>query len=314
MLSSMCTKIPETFKEERLRWVLPIYHKQVKIDDVVKVCPFSKRTLERWLCAYRKRGEAGLDPKSTRPKTNPKDTPIYIKETVLAYRRETKLCALKMKWRLEKRGIFLNERTIHKFIKAEGLERKYRIRKPSLKKSKVKLKAGELIEIDVKYVPNKINDKRYYQFTAIDCASRWRYLKIYGQQTNVDTLDFLNEVIRRFPYQIKAIKTDNGSIFTNRYVGYLKSADPFNPKLHCLDLECQKHGIVHYLIDPGKPAQNGCVEKSHGFDQAHFYEEIKYKTEDNLKYQIKLWNMWYNDLEHISLNGKTPFEALKLNN
>jgi len=309
---SMCTKMPETITEERLRWILPIYQKEIRIDDVAKVCPHGKRTLERWLSKYKKHGKAGLEPESTRPKTNPKETPIHIKEEVLAYRRETKLCALKMKWRLEKRGIKLHERTIHKFIKTEGLERKYRIRKPSLKKSKVKLKPGDLIEIDVKYVPNKINSKRYYQFTSIDCATRWRYLKIYDQQTNVDTLDFLAEIIGRFPYTIKAIKTDNGAIFTNRYTGYLKSIDRFNPNLHALDIECQKLGITHYLIDPGKPAQNGCVERSHGFDQDHFYDEIDYKTEEDLRYQIKLWNMWYNDLEHIGLNGKTPLEALKL--
>ena len=311
---SMCTKLPETIKEERLRWILPIHNKQVKIDEVIKVCPHSKRTLERWLSKYKKLGEAGLEPESTRPKTNPKETPIHIKEEVLAYRRETKLCALKMKWRLEKRGIKLCERVIHKFIKAEGLERKYRIRKPSFKKPKVELKPGELVEIDVKYVPDKINGKRYYQFTAIDCATRWRYLKVYDQQTNVDTLDFLAEVIKRFPQAIKAIKTDNGAIFTNRYTGYLKSIDPFNPNFHALDLECQRLGITHYLIDPGKPAQNGCVEKSHGFDQDHFYDEIEYGTADELKYQIKLWTMWYNDLEHIGLNGKTPSEALNLAN
>lgn len=314
MLSSMCTKMPETIKEERLRWILPIYRKEVKIDEVVKVCPHGKRTLERWLAKYKEKGEAGLEPESTRPKTNPKETPIHIKEEVLAYRRETKLCAIKMMWRLEKRGICLHERTIHKIIKAEGLERKYRIRKPSLKKSKVLLKPGDLIEIDVKYVPGKISGKRYYQFTAIDCASRWRFLKVYDQQTNIDALNFLKEVFKRFPYRIKAVKTDNGSIFTNRYTGYLKSTDPISPKLHPFDLECQRLGAIHYLIDPGKPAQNGHVEKSHGFDQDHFYDEVEYKTEEELKYRIRLWNMWYNDLEHISLNGKTPLEALKLSN
>jgi transposase len=310
----MCIQIPKTISEERLRWILPIHRKEMRIDEVMKVCPHGKRTLERWLSEYRKHGKTGLEPESTRPKTNPKETPIHIKEEVLNYRRETKLCALKMKWRLQKKGIKLHERTIHKIIKAEGLERKYRIRKTSFKKPKTTLMPGEMIEIDVKFVPDRINGKRYYQFTAIDCASRWRYLKIYEQQCNIDAIDFLDEVTKRFPYQIKAIKTDNGSIFTNRYTGYLKSIDPINPRLHPFDLECKRLGAVHYLIDPGKPAQNGHVEKSHGFDQDHFYDEIKCKTEEDLRYQIKLWNMWYNDLEHISLNGKTPLEALKLTN
>lgn len=79
--------MPKTIKEERLRWVLPIYNKEIRLVDAAKVCPHSKRSLERWLSAYRKHGKAGLEPKSTRPKTNPKETPIRIKETVIELRK-----------------------------------------------------------------------------------------------------------------------------------------------------------------------------------------------------------------------------------
>ena len=144
---SMCTKMPESINEERLRWILPIYHKQVTINDVIKVCPHGKRTIERWLESYRKGGEAALEPKSTRPKTHPNETPIRIKEQIKEERRQTKLCALKLSWRLEKKGIVIHHRTIGKILKEDNLVRKYRIRKPSLKKSKALLKPGELIEI-----------------------------------------------------------------------------------------------------------------------------------------------------------------------
>ena len=79
----MCTIMPKTIKEERLRWILPICHKQVRLVDVAKVCPHSQRSLERWLATYRQHGEAGLEPRSTRPKTNPKETPIRIKEEII---------------------------------------------------------------------------------------------------------------------------------------------------------------------------------------------------------------------------------------
>jgi len=69
----MCVNMPKTIKEERLRWILPIYNKEIKLVDAVKVCPYSKRSLERWLGEYRKHGEPGLEPKSTRPKTNPRE-------------------------------------------------------------------------------------------------------------------------------------------------------------------------------------------------------------------------------------------------
>ncbi len=198
-----------------------------------------------------------------------------------------------------------------KILKNEDLVRRYRTRKVKIRYIKVPLPPGALVEVDIKYVPSKIGGGKYYQFTAIDCASRWRYLRIYDQPSNTCAIDFLKELIDISPFRIRAIKTDNGSCFTNRYTGYEKSTDLLNPKLHALDLLCQKKNIIHYLIDPGKPAQNGKVERSHRTDQEHFYNEVKFKSFEDLKLRLKLWNMYYNDLEHIALNGLTPNEVLR---
>ena len=98
----MCINMPKTIKEERLRWILPIYNKEVKLVTMAKVCPYSQRSLERWLALYKRKGEAGLEPKSTRPKTNPNETPIWIKERIIELRKKTNKCALKLHWQLEK--------------------------------------------------------------------------------------------------------------------------------------------------------------------------------------------------------------------
>lgn len=304
--------MPKTIKEERLRWILPIYNKEIKLIDAVKVCPHSQRSLERWLSSYRKCGEVGLEPKSTRPKTNLKETPIRIKERIIELRKKNRRCALKLKWQLEKKGIIIHKNTIQKIIKKEGLTRKYRIRKIKYKYVKIPLRIGELVEIDVKYVPQAINKRKFYQFTAIDCASRWRYLQIYDDISNDSAIKFLRKVISVAPFKIQAVKTDNGSYFTNRYTGYLKSSDPLNPRLHAFDILCAKIGIEHYLIDPGKPAQNGKVERSHRTDQEMFYERNKFNTLKELETKIKMWNNEYNNMEHCGLNGKTPNEMLEL--
>jgi len=304
--------MPTTIKEERLRWVLPIINKEIKLTDAAKVCPHSQRSLERWLAAYKQRGEAGLEPKSTRPKTNPRETPIRIKERIIKLKKAKNICALKLKWQLEKEGIVIHKNTIQKIIKKENLVRKYRVRKLKYKYIKIPLEKGELVEIDIKYVPDLVGNKRYYQFTAIDCASRWRYLKIYDSFNNGDSMKFLKELITVASFRIRAIKTDNGSNFTNRCTGYLKSSDPLNPRLHPLDILCQELNIIHYLIDPGKPAQNGKVERSHRTDQEMFYERNHFKDINDLEEKIRSWNIQYNNLEHCGLNGKTPNEMLQL--
>lgn len=300
----------ENIRQERVRWVLPIAEGRTTITEVMKVFPYGKRTLERWLAAFRAGGNQALEPRSTRPKTSPKETSIAIKEAIIALRKKKKACALKLHWKLKKQGIIIHERTIGKIIKAEGLVRKYRTKKITYKYLKVALKPGELVEIDVKHVPGTIVGKAYFQYTAIDCASRWRYLRIFEEECTLSTITFLEDVIARFPYPITGVKTDNHSTFTNRYNGTYKRADLSPAHPHALDRFCAEHGITHYLIDPGKPAQNGKVERSHRSDQETLYDAGIFRSPRDLRKKVAAWNIEYNNLEHCGLNGKTPNEAL----
>jgi transposase InsO family protein len=302
----------KTIKEERLRWVLPIVKKEIKIIDAANVCPYGKRSLERWAAAYQASEEDALEPKSTEPKQYRVETPIWLKEKIVSIRKETKKCALKIHWQLEKEGVRINTRTIGKILKKEGLVRKYRVKRVKYKYIKAILKPGELLEIDVKYVPGKVKGMQYFQYTAIDRASRWRHLEIYDEQINLHSVLFLEEVISRAPFRIQAIKTDNHATFTNYYTGTNKRSDLLVKSLHALDSACREHDIKHYLIDPGKPAQNGTVERSHREDQEKVYDEYSFASAEDLRYRIRLWNMYYNDLEHCGLNGKTPNEFLKI--
>jgi len=304
--------MPNSTQEEKYRWIKPILDEEITIKALAKVCPFSERALKYWLAAYRKYGLAGLQNRSTCPKTHPRETPIRIKERVIELRKEKKECALKLKWDLEDEGVNLHFQTIQKIIKREGLTRKYRTRKINYKYVRILPKKGELVEIDIKYVPDRIKGRRYYQFTAIDVASRWRHLQAYEDASNLSAIKFLKELIGIVDFEIKAIKTDNGSCFTNRYTGYLKSTDPLSPRLHSFDLLCKKLEIEHYLIDPGKPQQNSFVERSHREDQEKFYDQTQFKSFQELRYRLRLWNMEYNNIKHCGLNGKTPNQALRL--
>jgi transposase len=311
-MGDMAISMSKTVKEERLRWVLPIVKKEIKLVDVVKVCPYGKRSLERWTAAYRQGGEAALEPKSTEPKTYRIETPIWLKERILEVRTDTKKCAKKIHWQLEKESIQISTRAVGKILKKEGLTRKYRVKRTKYKYLKAELKAGELVEIDVKYVPGIVAGHQYFQYTAIDRASRWRHLEIYDEQISLHSILFLEEVILRAPFTIYAIKTDNHATFTNYYTGTNKRSDLLVKSLHALDEECRKLGIKHYLIDPGKPAQNGTVERSHREDQEKLYDQTTFHSEEELRYRVRLWNLYYNDLEHCGLNGKSPNEFLKI--
>lgn len=282
----------------------------MRLVDVAKICPHSERSLKRWKKAYEGNGMEGLIPKSTKPKTQPNETPIRIKEEVVSLRKQTGLCAKKLHWRLQKTGIEIPTRTVGKIIKNEGLVRKYRTKKTKYKYLRAERQPGELLEMDVKYVPGAIQGLKYYQYTVIDTASRWRHLEVFDEQTIHHSIRMMEIVLQKFPYKVQGLKTDNHSTFTNYYVGTNKRSDISVKTVHALDVWCREHNIVHYLIDPGKPAQNGTVERSHREDEEKFYQRNSFKTKTDLKKKIRLWNEHYNDLEHCSLDGKTPNEVL----
>ena len=96
--TDMCTKLPKSPMEKRLRWVLPIIQKDIKLVDATKVFPGGKRTLE----IYREGGEKNLIPRSTSPIDQPNEIPIRIKERIIELRRKTKLCAKKLNYKLKK--------------------------------------------------------------------------------------------------------------------------------------------------------------------------------------------------------------------
>ena len=306
----MAICMAKTIKEERLRWVLPIARKELKLVDAAKACPYGKRSMERWVAAYKHGGGDALEPQSTEPKTYRVETPIRIKERIIETRKQTKKCALKIHWHLGREGLVIPTRTIGKILKKEGLVRTYRVRKVKYTYIKAQRKPGELVEIDVKYVPGRVAGRRYFQYTAIDTASRWRYLAVYDEQSSYHSIRFLTEVLTLFPRRIVAIKTDNGSIFTNYYVGATRRSDMTVKTVHALDRFCAGQGIVHYLIDPGKPAQNGTVERSHREDEEKFYQQNIFENFADLQTKLKQWNIYYNNLEHCGLDGKTPNEFL----
>lgn len=48
--------MPKSTKEEKFRWIKPILDKEISIKNMVKVCPFSERSLKYWLAAFNESG------------------------------------------------------------------------------------------------------------------------------------------------------------------------------------------------------------------------------------------------------------------
>lgn len=60
-------------------------------------------------------------------------------------------------------------------------------------------------------------------------------------------------------------------------------------KVHPLQQLCIKENIYHHKIKPGTPRYNGKIERSHRCDNERFYNNLKFYSFEDLRYQAKLY-------------------------
>ena len=174
---------------------------------------------------------------------------------------------------------------------------------------------GQKIQIDVKFVPKsclvgaaiedaKENGGYYYQYTFLDECSRFRYMEAFKEHNSYSSAEFIKHCVKRFPYPIECVQTDNGGEFTNR----------LNPqrsnKKTLFEITLEELGIEHKLIKPYTPRHNGKVERSHRKDNEYFYASHKFFSFEDFQNQLAVWNRYYNNFPMRPLNWQSPKQVL----
>ena len=170
---------------------------------------------------------------------------------------------------------------------------------------------GQRIRVDVRFVPSaclvnsQVIGKHFFQYTAIDERSRWRFVEAFEEHSTHSSATFLDHLVKAFPFPIECIQTDNGSEFTNRFTTHRDK-----PTLFQLHLE--RHGIRHKLIRPFTPRHNGKVERSHRKDNERFYATHTFYSFEDFARQLKVYNRRdYNNFPMGPLGWKTPNQVLR---
>lgn len=170
---------------------------------------------------------------------------------------------------------------------------------------------GQRFQIDVKFVPsvclvNEAKGEKFYQYTAIDEYSRWRYVESFKEHSSYSSAVFLDHLIKVFPLPIDCVQTDNGQEFTKRFSSYGGSDKPTLFQIHL-----KQYGIHHKLIRPYTPRHNGKVERSHRKDNERFYATHTFYSFDDFSNQLKQYNRRdYNAFPMRPLKWQSPKTVL----
>jgi transposase InsO family protein len=299
---------------DRLRWLKAwraLTGNGLSSHQAADALQIPRSTLYRWEQRLKSEGLRGLEDRSRRPKRcrRPQWSP-ELSEAVQKYREQYAWDREKLAVLLKQDGWHTSASTIGRImkrLKARGLlreplrngiqaykrrvKRPYATRKP---KDYTVQHPGDLVQVDtldVRPLPNEI----FKQITARDMVSRWDVIEAFKSATAGNARRFLETLIERSPYPVKAIQVDGGSEFQAEF-----------------EQTCREKGIRLFVLPPRSPKLNGHVERAQRTHTEEFHD--RYMGELDLKSlneAMREWEYVYNHIRpHYSLDLKTPAKYL----
>lgn len=273
--------------------LMALHERGVPLAELSRTYAIARPVLSRWWARYQVADLAGLQPQSRRPHQSPTRLPAAEVAAILQLRAQRKSAA-HIAWALGRgRG------TIQRVLECEQLNRLPRPVPPKPRRYE-KSRPGELLHLDIKFLPALRNARHDYEFAAVDDFSREAVVWIAREQTSAAATTFLERVLATLPYRVEAVLTDNAFAFTMRRAYHAERQSRF-------EQACAALGIRHYLLRPYAPQANGKVER--------FFRTVN----DECLHVQPLWTfaararavadfVWFYNHErpHQSLGGLTP--------
>jgi putative transposase len=296
---------------QRLKW-MDHYKAQGNAALTCRYFGISRQTFYRWKGRYNPRELTSLEVRSRRPKRLRQ--PTWSRELALAvlhlreqYPRwgKDKLAVLlrgrgwqvstsmvgRILTRLKARGVLREPPRTGISTRKRVWRRPYAVRKP---KGYVVKEPGDLVQVDtldVRPLPGMV----LKHFTARDVVSRWDVIEVHTRATATTAAGFLDRLLQRMPFQVRAIQVDGGSEFQAAF-----------------ETECQRRGLRLFVLPPHSPKLNGSVERAQRTHTEEFYEITDFPLEvAALNQELLAWEHTYNTIRpHQALAYLTPAQFL----
>jgi transposase InsO family protein len=154
---------------------------------------------------------------------------------------------------------------------------------------------GDLVEVDTADVRLPGRAFAYKHFSARDVVSRWDVLGVHHDATARSAASFLDAVLARMPFAVRAIQVDGGSEFKAEF-----------------EAACQAKDLLLFVLPPRSPKLNGCVERAQRTHKEEFYQLLDPPDSiAELRRLLLAQELCYNTVRpHQSLGQKTPEQWL----
>ena len=276
----------------------------------------TRKTVRKWVTAYKQKGTEGLKNKSRLGQYHPNKMSKKIEKKILDYRKDTDLGAYFIK---DKYNLKYSTKTIHKKLKQNGLVKKPKTKhrnKRDMSEMRNSIKAFEKIQIDIKFltdIPNLfeqilLHGLPKYQITARDYKTGW---SVIGYSTTKDSTSvgifimFVLSCLIAAGVDLKSVcfQSDNGSEFRNLSTKGKKSL---------YEEILTKYGVKYRFIPIRAPTFNSDVESFHGRIEKEFYDIENISCTKNLLLKSWLYMVWYNkSRKNRNKNHMAPAKILE---
>lgn len=280
--------------------------KEIPQQEVGERLGVSRQTISKWIHRYRRYGEEGLHPvKRKKRSISPANKTSREKEQlVLQYAEKYWNDGVES---LSDRimadvGISIYSTTIYRILKRKGVrytDEWNGTKKRVKKKLYFHKEAGQEIQIDTTYPFGYKQGKVVY--TAIDDASRYVFARMYSTANGKNSQDFVQHILKRSPFSIQKIRSDNGREFIKtEFKTFLR-----------------RKNIVHRTNTPYCPEENGKTERFHGTLKQQSVQYYWYPSDplETLEYKLQSFLHYYNFQKRhrgLGMNGLTPCQKLIL--
>jgi len=270
----------------------------------------SRSSFHTWLRRYQREGPQGLEDRSRRPHRVRKPTwsrelaqaVLHLREEhprwgkdklVVVLRREGWEVSTSMVGRIlrhiKDRGLLSEPDLRDPWVVKRPPKRPYAVRKPPGYVAKA---PGDLVQADtadIRFLPGEV----YKHFTARDVVGRWDVLDVHHRATGQAAASFLDAILERMPFEVRAIQVDGGSEFKAEF-----------------EDACRQRGIRLFVLPPRSPKLNAYVERAQRTHREEFYQMLDPpQSLAELRERLRAQETVYNTIRpHQALGQRMPWE------